>query len=245
MPLDVRGLRKSFDGIEALRGVSFTVNEGEIFGLIGPNGAGKTTTLRIVAGLLKPDAGRVSIYGLDPFQDEVKVKRIISYLPEDAGVYRHLRGIDFIEFIAEVYAEDKSLVRDMVDYAVKTSGLGTRLYDPMNTYSKGMKRRLLLATTLMTRPRLAILDEPTSGLDVYHSVVMRNTIKDYVRESRAAILLSSHNMLEVEYLCDRVAFINRGRIIASGKPEELKRTYDAKNLEEAFIKAVEGEAGLE
>ncbi|MEB3806187.1 MAG: ABC transporter ATP-binding protein, partial [Desulfurococcales archaeon] len=165
---------------------------------------------------------------------------------EDAGVYKHLRGIDFIGFIAEVYAEDKSLVGDMVDYAVKISGLGPRLYDPMNTYSKGMKRRLLLATTLMTRPKLAILDEPTSGLDVYHSVVMRNTIKDYVRESKAAILLSSHNMLEVEYLCDRVAFINKGRIIASGRPGELKRAYEAENLEEAFIKAVEAEeAGLE
>jgi len=238
-PLQVLNLRKSFDSLEALKGISFEVNQGEIFGLIGPNGAGKTTTLRIVSGLLKPDSGEVRIYGLDPFRDDIKVKRIISYLPEDAGVYRHLRGIDFLEFIARVYAENEGEARSMVERAVEMSGLGDRLRDPMRTYSKGMKRRLLLAATLMTKPRLAILDEPTSGLDVYHSVVMRKLIRSYVEETNAAILLSSHNMLEVEYLCDKVAFINEGRIIAIGRPRELRELYNAENLEEAFIRAVE------
>lgn len=242
-PLVVRDLRKSYDGVEALRGVSFDVEEGEIFGLIGPNGAGKTTTLRIVAGLIRPDSGEVRIYGLSPQTGDVRVKRLISYLPEEAGVYKNLTGLDFLEFIAEVYAEDGGEAQSMVDWARRVSGLGDRLRDPLRTYSKGMKRRLLIAATLMTRPRLAILDEPTSGLDVYHSVVMRGIIKEYVRETGAAVLLSSHNMLEVEYLCDRVAFINRGVIIATGKPGELKEKYGAENLEDAFIKAVE-EAGM-
>ncbi|MCE4624402.1 MAG: ABC transporter ATP-binding protein [Desulfurococcales archaeon] len=236
--LTVSDLWKRFDGVEALRGVSFTVGRGEIFGLIGPNGAGKTTTLRIVVGLLHPDRGSVNVYGLDPFRDGIRVRKIISYLPEEAGVYRHLSGLDFLKFIAEVYAEDESEAEDMVSYAVQVSGLGDRLRDPAGTYSKGMKRRLLLAATLMTRPKLAVLDEPTSGLDVYHSVMMRRTIKDYVEETGASVLLSSHNMLEVEYLCDRVAFIASGRVIAVGSPEDLKREYNAANLEEAFIDAV-------
>ncbi len=128
----------------------------------------------------------------------------------------------------------------MVERGAELSGLGDRLRSPMKTYSKGMKRRLLLAATLMTNPRVAILDEPTSGLDVYNSVMMRNAIREYARSSNATILLSSHNMLEVEYLCDRVAFIDHGVIIAEGTPKELLERYGAVNLEEAFVKAVGG-----
>ena len=239
--LIVEDLWKSYDQVTALRGVSFKISSGEIFGLIGPNGAGKTTTLRIIAGILHPDRGVIRIYGKDPARDEVEVKRIISYLPEDAGVYRFLKGIEFLRFLAEIYSETTEEAEKMIEYGSRISGLGERLWDPMKSYSKGMKRRLLLASTLMTRPRLAILDEPTSGLDVYHSVIMRKAIKNYVEETGASVLLSSHNMLEVEYLCDRVAFIDKGQIIAVGTPEELKQQFNATNLEEAFINAVGGE----
>ncbi|MEB3788346.1 MAG: ABC transporter ATP-binding protein [Desulfurococcales archaeon] len=239
--LIVENLWKSYDQVTALKGVSFEIGKGEIFGLIGPNGAGKTTTLRIIAGILHPDKGVIRIYGKDPKRDEVEVKRIISYLPEDAGVYRFLKGIEFLRFLAEIYAETSEEAEKMVEYGSRISGLGERLWDPMKSYSKGMKRRLLLASTLMTRPKLAILDEPTSGLDVYHSVLMRKAIKNYVKETGASVLLSSHNMLEVEYLCDRVAFIDKGQIIAIGTPEELKQQFNASNLEEAFINAVGGE----
>ncbi|MEB3760221.1 MAG: ABC transporter ATP-binding protein [Desulfurococcales archaeon] len=239
--LIVENLWKSYDQVTALKGVSFEIGKGEIFGLIGPNGAGKTTTLRIIAGILHPDKGVIRIYGKDPKRDEVEVKRIISYLPEDAGVYRFLKGIEFLHFLAEIYAETSEEAEKMVEYGSRISGLGERLWDPMKSYSKGMKRRLLLASTLMTRPKLAILDEPTSGLDVYHSVLMRKAIKNYVKETGASVLLSSHNMLEVEYLCDRVAFIDKGQIIAIGTPEELKQQFNASNLEEAFINAVGGE----
>ncbi len=243
MPVEaiiVNNLHKSFGKVKALRGVSFTVMEGEIFGLIGPNGAGKTTTLRIVSGLIRPDKGKVLIKGLDPFTHDLAVKKIISYLPEEAGVYRHLTGEYFLKFIADIYSENEEEAVEMTERGIQLSGLGDRLKDPMKTYSKGMKRRLLLAATLMTKPMVAILDEPTSGLDVYNSVLMRNAIREYARESKATILLSSHNMLEVEYLCDRVAFIDKGKIIAIGSPRELLDQYEADNLEEAFINAVGG-----
>ncbi len=237
-PLRVVSLEKWFGKIHALRGVSFEVRVGEVFGLIGPNGAGKTTTLRIVATLLSPSRGDAYVYGHSVAREPEAVKRLISYLPEEAGVYKNITGADFLEFTAEIYASTRSEAEEMVELGARLSGLGARLYEPTSTYSKGMRRRLLLARTLMVRPRLAILDEPTTGLDVYHAVEVRKAIKHYVSETGAAVLLSSHNMLEVEYLCSRVAFIHEGVIVDSGTPDEIKAKYGASNLEEAFIQAV-------
>lgn len=235
--LVVNGLKKGFNGYEAVRGVSFSVGEGEIYGIIGPNGAGKTTTLRMIVGILKPDEGRVSIYGKRP--EEAREEGLIGYLPEDAGVYRHLKGIDFLHFVASLYAGSEDEVGEMVARGAEISGLGEDLAKPMGSYSKGMKRRILLAAVLMTRPRLAILDEPTSGLDVYHSVIVRNIIKEYARMG-GTVLLSSHNMLEVEYLCDRLMFLHKGVKLGEGTPGELVKRYGGANLEEAFISAIGG-----
>ena len=236
---------KRIGGKEILKGVSFAVRRGEVFGLIGPNGAGKTTSLRIAAGILKPDGGEVFLFDRPGGQLDPSLRVHIGYLPEDAGAYRNMRGIDFIRFIASVYSVYGFDAEEMVEEAVRISGLGDRLHDKIKTYSKGMKRRLLLAVTLMTRPKLAILDEPNSGLDVYHTVRMRNAILEYVRRTGGSVLLSSHNMLEVEYLCDRVALISGGRIIDQGSPSDLKRKYGTDNLEDAFVRALEGAgAGL-
>jgi len=129
-------------------------------------------------------------------------------------------------------------VKDLVDVASEISGLEERLKDKVKGYSKGMKRRLLVARALMTMPKLAILDEPTSGLDVLHSVHVRTIIKRYTKEHDVTVLLSSHNMLEVEYLCDRVALLNKGRTVVEGSPAELKAKYKAVNLEEVFGEVV-------
>ncbi|MCE4598606.1 MAG: ABC transporter ATP-binding protein [Desulfurococcales archaeon] len=239
-PLVVQRLEKRFGQVYALKGINIEVRESEIFGLIGPNGAGKTTTLRIVATLLKPSSGDALVYGYSVSREPHRVRGLISYLPEDAGVYKNITGYDFLRFTAEIYAPSKREAEEMIELGARLSGLGGRLYEPAGTYSRGMKRRLLLARTLMIRPRLAILDEPTSGLDVYHAVEVREAIKRYVAETGAAVLLSSHNMLEVEYLCDRVAFISEGLILDYGTPSEVKEKYGASNLEEAFIAAVRG-----
>ncbi len=229
-------LVKVFGNIRALDGLSFRVERGEIYGLIGPNGAGKTTALRIIATLLLPTSGRVEVFGLNVVEEAEEVRKIISYLPEEAGAYKNLSGIEYLRFMASFSAKDKSEAEAMVRDAIEISGLGERLHDRIKTYSKGMKRRLLVARALMIKPKLAILDEPTSGLDVVHSFHVRNIIKRYVEEFGVTVLLSSHNMLEVEYLCDRVALIHKGKIVAEGKPEELKAEHKAENLEEVFVK---------
>jgi ABC-2 type transport system ATP-binding protein len=229
------GLVKQFGAVRALDGLSFSIKPGEIFGLIGPNGAGKTTTLRIVCTLILPTSGSVSVFGLDAVRQAGDVRRVIAYLPEEAGAYPNLSGWEYLEFMAKFIPGDgKAAVAE----AAEISGLGERLKDRAKTYSKGMKRRLLVARALMGKPKLAVLDEPASGLDVLHAYHVRQIIKRYVQEQGVSVLLSSHNMLEVEYLCNRVALVNKGKIAVEGEPQELKKRYESQNLEEVFAKVI-------
>ncbi|PLV56676.1 ABC transporter ATP-binding protein [Thermotoga sp. SG1] len=233
----VKDLKKSIGRREILKGISFEIEEGEIFGLIGPNGAGKTTTLRVLSTLIKPSSGKISIFGKDVVKEPHEVRKLISYLPEEAGAYRNMRGIEYLRFVAGFYTKDPREIEAMVEKAVEISGLGDRVKDRISTYSKGMVRKLLIARSLMVNPHLAILDEPTSGLDVLNAREVRKILKQAVREG-LTILLSSHNMLEVEYLCDRIALIHNGRIVESGTVEELKERYSAQNIEEVFEEAI-------
>ncbi|ASJ10451.1 multidrug ABC transporter ATP-binding protein [Thermococcus sp. P6] len=243
MPIvEVTNLEKEYRKVKALRGISFSINEGEIFGLIGPNGAGKSTTLKILSTLLKPTGGRATIDGHDVVREADRVREVISYLPEEAGAYRNLTGYEYLEFMAKLYAKDRERASEMLELGVKLSDLGERLYDRVSTYSKGMTRKLLIARALMVRPKLAVLDEPASGLDIVNAYTIRRTIRRFSEEEGITFLISSHNMLEVEFLCDRVALIDRGRIIEVGTPSELKERYGARNLEEVFMRALGVEA---
>lgn len=236
--VEAKFLVKQFGNIRALDGVSFYIKQGEIFGLIGPNGAGKTTTLRTISTLILPTSGSVEIFGLDAVSQPAEVRKIISYLPEEAGAYPNLSGNEYLEFMAKFNTKSQKELHETIEEAARISGLGERLKDKTKTYSKGMKRRLLVARALMTRPKLAVLDEPASGLDVLHAYHVREIIKTYVKQHSGTVLLSSHNMLEVEYLCDRVALVNKGKIVVEGKSDELKKKYQSQNLEEVFAKVV-------
>jgi ABC-2 type transport system ATP-binding protein len=219
----------------ALNGLSFEVKPGEIYALIGPNGSGKTTTLRIVATLIKPTRGLVEVFGVNVVKDPLKVRSLINYLPEEAGAYRDLSGEDFIKFMLSMRYREPELEK-AVEEAVSISGLGRELKRPVRTYSKGMKRTLALSVVLASKPKLLILDEPTAGLDVEKALFVRELIKRYNREFGVTVLLSSHNMLEVEYLAHRVGIIYRGKLIGEGTPREIKESLNAENLEEAFVK---------
>jgi ABC-2 type transport system ATP-binding protein len=237
LALEVKNLTKSYGNLKALDGISFEINEGEIFGLIGPNGAGKTTALRIISTILSRDAGDINIFGMALGKDDEKIREIISYLPEEAGAYKNLTGIDYLNFMAGFYAKSDGVKSRFVDTGVEIADLGDRLKNKVSTYSKGMTRKILLARSLMIMPKLAILDEPTVGLDVINSIEIRKIIKDFVKKG-VTVLLSSHNMLEVEFLSDRVALIDKGKILEIGKPKELKEKFHAQNLEEVFMEVV-------
>lgn len=235
--IEVKDLIKNYGSFQALKGISFNVKEGEVYGLIGPNGAGKTTALRILSTLLEVTSGSIRIQGIDLRERPEEVRRVISYLPEDAGAYKHLKGREYLKFIAQFFAEGEE-AKVLVDRGLEIANLGERIDDKVETYSKGMARRLLVARALMIRPKLAILDELTSGLDVLNAQEIRKTVKSYAGQG-TTVLLSSHNMLEVELLCDRIALVNDGLIVAEGTPYELKQRYEAQNIEEVFVKVVQ------
>ncbi len=238
LAVQATSLTKQFGQVRALDGISFSIRPGEIYGLIGPNGAGKTTTIRMVCTLIKPTSGDINIFDLDAVRQPEKTREIISYLPEESGAYPNLTGWEYLQFMAKLQAKKGMNVQDIVAEAAEICGLGDRLKDKAKTYSKGMKRRLLVARALMTKPKLAVLDEPASGLDVMHAYHVREIVKSYVRDHGVTVLLSSHNMLEVEYLCNRVALINKGHLVVEGEPKELKSRYKCENLEEVFMRVV-------
>jgi ABC-2 type transport system ATP-binding protein len=238
LAVEASSVTKKFGLIKALDEVSFNIKAGEIYGLIGPNGAGKTTTLRIICTLIKPTSGSVIIFGQNAVKQPEKTRQIVSYLPEESGAYPNLTGWEYLQFMAKLQAKPGDNIKDVVDEAAQICGLGERLKDRAKTYSKGMKRRLLVARALMTRPQLAVLDEPASGLDVLHAYHIREIVKRYVKQHGVTVLLSSHNMLEVEYLCNRVALINKGRLVVEGEPKQLKSRYQSENLEEVFARVV-------
>lgn len=234
--VDVKNLEKHYGTTQAVKGISFTVDKGEIFGLIGPNGAGKTTALRVIATLLQITKGSVSILGFDLQKQPTEIRKLISYLPEDAGAYKNLTGRAYLHFIANFFEAKKT--QEMVARGITIADLDERIDDKVDTYSKGMKRRLLVGRALMIDPKLAILDEPTSGLDVLNAQEIRKIVKQTAKDG-TAVLLSSHNMLEVEYLCDRIALIAEGKIVEHGRPKDLMNKYGANNIEEVFVQVVQ------
>lgn len=234
--IKVKNLTKDFGRVRAVDNVSFEVSDGEIFGLIGPNGAGKTTILRIISTLLTATSGSVEVYGNVVKNNANSVRELLSYLPEEAGAYENLSGMEYLEFMASFFGGEEE-TENIVDRGIKIAKLGDRIEDKAETYSKGMTRRLLVGRALMMEPKLAVLDEPTSGLDVTNSQEVREIIKNHSGEG-VTVLLSSHNMFEVEYLCGRIAMVNEGKIVEQGRPSELKEKHEADNLEEVFTRVI-------
>jgi len=234
--LVIKDVRKAYGEHEAVKGISFSVKEGEVFGLIGPNGSGKTTTLRMISTLLKLTSGSIKVCGYDVMTESDDVRKVISYLPEDAGAYKGLTGRAYLRFMAGFFADGEEYER-MVSKGIELADLGDRIDSKIDTYSKGMARRLLIARAIMPSPKIAIMDEVTSGLDVINAFEIREIIRG-IAKNGVTVLLSSHNMFEVDMLCDKIAMINEGSLVLTGTPSDLKKEYNAANLEEVFVKAV-------
>lgn len=236
--LRVEKLTKQYSkGVLAANGVSFDVNPGEVFALIGPNGAGKTTTIRMISTLIQPTSGDAFVAGHSVVKAPAKVRQSITYLPDEAGAYKNMTGRKYLAFMASLFTSSKTEMEEYVQRAVDICKLGDRLNDKIGSYSRGMIRKLLLARAVMTRPALAILDEPTSGLDILNALEIRRMIRDLTAEGMS-FLISSHNMLEIEFVSDRVGIISKGVLHVVGRPSELKEQMSAANLEEVFEKVV-------
>ncbi len=236
----LEGVWKSFKGNTVLRGINMRVPQGSVYVLAGPNGSGKTTTIRTLLGIYRRDRGRVVVLGCDPNESCWReVVRRTGYLPEDASPYERLTGYENILFYAKLYAEgDPGRARRLVERAVDISGLSpSELHRRAGAYSKGMKRRLLLATSLMHNPELVVLDEPTSGLDVFSQHAIRGLIRGLAREGRT-VLVTTHNLLEAELIADYVGFIYKGVIVYEGPVRRAIEEFNASNLEEAFIHCI-------
>lgn len=236
--LEVKQLSKQYSKVLAADKVSFEIKKGEIFALIGPNGAGKTTTIRMISTLLTSTEGDAIVNGYSILKEPEKVRQSITYLPDEAGAYKNMTGKNYLRFMAGLFSTDIDTINSYVERAEKMCGLGDRLKDKIGTYSRGMIRRLLLSRAVMTKPALAILDEPTSGLDVLNALEIRKMIKDLAKDEGMSFLLSSHNMLEIEFVSDRVGIIAKGHLLVTGRTDELKQRYNAQNLEEVFERVV-------
>ncbi len=219
--IKVEGVEKSFDGRKVLKGVSFRVKRGEIFGYLGPNGAGKTTTVRILTGLIKPDSGRVFVRGFDVVKNPVKVRERIGVLPEVANVYPDLTAWQNLMLACGLYGIDKRVAEGRCERLLKEFGIYERRNSKVKTFSKGMKQRLMFCIAMVCEPEIVFLDEPTSGLDVASARMLRRKVLE-LKDTGVTVFLTSHNMDEVDMLCDRVAIIKDGRIIAEDSPDGIK-----------------------
>ncbi len=220
MMVDVDGLMKSFGRVQALDGVSFSIEKGEIFGLLGPNGAGKTTTVRVLTGVLKPDAGRVLISGREVSPSAPDVRRLIGVVPQQITVYEELTALDNLLFWGRLYGLTGETIRSRIGELLELVGLQDRAKDKVSTYSGGMKRRLNLCMGLIHEPEVLVLDEPTLGIDPQARLLLLDRVRE-VASKGATVLYTTHYLEEAESICGRLAIIDHGRVLASGTLDTL------------------------
>jgi ABC-2 type transport system ATP-binding protein len=216
----VNGLGKSFGEVRAVRGISFSVAKGEIFGFLGPNGAGKTTTISMLSGLLKPDSGSITIGGMDMAARGREIRRIMGVIPQEIALYEELSGRDNLLFWGGLYGLSGGELRDSVDRALELVDLTDRAKDAVRTYSGGMKRRINLCAGLVHDPSVILLDEPTLGIDPQARIRILEVVKGLAGEGRT-VIYTTHYLEEAEHLCDRIAIMDEGTIHASGTLAEL------------------------
>jgi ABC-2 type transport system ATP-binding protein len=238
---EANNLSKSFGPVRAVDNVSIGVKEGEIFGFLGPNGAGKTTTIRMMTGVLTPDAGSARICGIDIHTHPLEAKMKMGIIPENGTVYSDLTAEQNILWTAKFYGMDGFSRKKRADEILAYLGLTERKNDIVRTFSKGMRQRISIACAIVPSPPVLFLDEPTGGLDVFSRRLVIDTIRR-MNDEGSTVFLTTHNIEEANELCTVISVINKGKIIATDSPEKLKKTFDTANyLEIAFEQPVKKE----
>jgi ABC-2 type transport system ATP-binding protein len=216
-------LTKEYGEFSAVSSLDINVNSGDIFGFLGPNGAGKTTTIRMLCGLIKPSSGSGKVVGLDIIRDSKRIRTIIGLLPESSGFYNWMNAQEYLRYFAALYKVETGIARDRTRKLLEKVGLSAKSLVPIGYYSRGMKQRLGLARTLINDPMVIFLDEPTLGLDPRGQQHIQKILLELNHEKGVTIFLSSHALSEVSSICNRIAIINKGRMVAQGTIEELRR----------------------
>jgi ABC-2 type transport system ATP-binding protein len=240
--LGVRGLTKRFDRL-AVDALDLTVRTGEFYALVGPNGAGKTTTLRMVAGLSRPDAGTVEVFGIDALRDPVAAKQVMAWVSDEPMIYDKLTPLEYLEFVAGLWGVDPAVAESSARQLLISLGLEPHWHERCEGFSKGMRQKVALAGALVHDPRLIILDEPLTGLDAVSARHVKGLLADRVR-SGCTVIMTTHILEVAERMADRIGVIAAGRLVAEGTMSELRQQngHTDTSLEDLFIALVDVEA---
>ncbi len=235
--VELKDVTKRYNEIVAVNNLNLTISTGEIFGLLGPNGSGKSTTLKMLLGLVPPDSGSITVLGLDVQKQSVEVKRLVGYVPEAANIYEFLTGIEYLDFIADIYGVPTAEKKQRITEYLKALQLEGREGDMINSYSDGMRKKISLISAFLHKPKLLLLDEPLNALDPRSARI----VKDFLHELKGqgvTTIMSTHVLEIAEAICDRIGIMYQGNILALGNMEELRQKASLPNsdLEDIFLK---------
>ena len=237
----MEGLTKRYGNFVAVDNIDLHVSKGEIFGFLGPNGAGKTTTLRIIAGIMRPTKGVITLGGDDVVGNPMAAKRRLGFIPDRPFVYEKLTGAEFLRFVAGLYQQDGEIVERRIDELLDVFELTPWKNELVESYSHGMRQKLIISSALIHRPEVIVVDEPMVGLDPKAARLLKDIFRQFV-DRGGTVLMSTHTLEVAETMCDRIAIIQRGKIVAHGTMEELRKQTAAGNasLEDLFLKLTGG-----
>jgi ABC-2 type transport system ATP-binding protein len=235
--VELKGVVKRYNEILAVNQFDLTIKTGEIFGLLGPNGSGKSTTMKMLLGLVQPDSGSVTVLGIDVQKNPVAVKQLVGYVPESPRLYEFLTGIEYLDFIGDIYGIQTAEKKNRINEYLKALQLEGREGDMINSYSEGMKQKIALISAFLHRPKLLILDEPLNALDPRSARI----VKDFLQELKTqgvTTIISTHVLEIAQALCDRVAIMYQGKLLALGNMNELRQMSKLPDsgLEDIFLK---------
>lgn len=236
--LELRDVSKTYRSIPAVENVSFTLREGEVLGYLGPNGSGKSTTVKMVIGLIEPTKGKIFFAGRDIREDIAAYRAQLGYVPEEAQVYTHLSGLEYLQLVGRLRGMPEGLIERKAGDLLALLGLKGAEFSPMSSYSKGMKQRVLIAAAILHDPKLIVFDEPLSGLDAISARLFKDLLSLLSKQGKA-VLYISHVLEVVERVCDRVIVLSKGRMVADAAPAELTKLMKLSSLESVFAQLVE------